>query len=145
MLNSLKTLFGGKDAPARPEYWRSNVALTLMAYQYDLEIHIETEYRYYDYFFRLSPEWKNSEDEGAIQEKLSSILQQIYQEHRQRLQIAEPNDPNYIAIAGMQFQKLNPEEASARPWEMNRPPVWESSACIIVEANGFSKAETEGF
>ena len=51
MLGALKNLFSGKsDTPANT-YWQGTIGLTLMVYKNELETHVQSGIRRYDYFF----------------------------------------------------------------------------------------------
>jgi hypothetical protein len=127
------------------EYWLVSLGLTLMMYDWSLETHVQTQVRNYDYFYKVPTDLRASLTPENWQNRILEIAQSIYYDHRLRLQQAEPNDPNYIAIVNLQYRQLNPQEITDQIWLSAQPPVWENSHCINVSADGYGKANPTDF
>jgi len=138
MFATLKNLLGSKNEPPRDEYWRGNIGLTLMVYHQQLDAHVQSTIRRYDYYFKVAPA-------NGLEERLLGVIQDIYYQHRLHFQQAEPNDVNYIAIVESAFQRLGAAEIAAKPWLNAQKPHWESSHCIAVTPNGFEKETPDSF
>ena len=145
MLGALKNLFSGKsDTPANT-YWQGTIGLTLMVYKNDLETHVQSEIRRYDYFFKLADDVRKSSPPADIEKRLLKAVQDIYLQHRLHFQQAEPNDLNYIAVVETAFRPLIAQEAAAKPWLTARPPHWEQSHCLMILADRFERAAPNTF
>ncbi len=145
MFGSLKNLFGGNDDTPKVEYWIGNIGLTLMTYNYEYEIHVQTDIRRYDYFFKVANELRSSMSAADFEKRLNTVAQEIYHEHRLRFQQAEPDDINYIAIVETAFRQLNQQEITDKIWLSAQPPHWESSHCNTVSADKFEKENPNNF
>ncbi len=145
MFGSLKNLFGGKDETPKIEYWLGNIGLTLMVYNNDLETHLQTDIRRYDYFFKISSDLRSSMSPPDFEKRLQSVAEEIYYGHRLHFQQAEPDDINYIAIVETSFRQLNQQEIADKTWLSAQPPHWESSHCNTVSADKFEKENPNTF
>ena len=69
MLGALKNLFSGKsDTPANT-YWQGTIGLTLMVYKNELETHVQSGIRRYDYFFKLADDVRKSSPSADIEKR----------------------------------------------------------------------------
>jgi hypothetical protein len=138
MFATLKNLLSGKNESPQIEYWRGNIGLTLMVYNQQLEAHVQSTIRPYDYYFKVTPA-------NGQEERLLGVIRDIYHQHRLHFQQAEPNDLNYIAVVESAFQRLSTEEINAKPWLNSQRPHWESSHCVVVTTNSFEKENPASF
>lgn len=74
-----------------------------------------------------------------------NLMVQIYNEHYQAFKLKEPDDPNYIAVVGVEPKILTPDEYSEKPWLNTGKPIWESSHCIFIEENSFRNVDPNVF
>ena len=74
------------------------------------------------------------------------IMLGVYREHNERLQRAEPDDPNYLAPLAVVCRVLTPEEEVGKPWVgAGSPALWEWTPCVVVgEDGGYEKVEVGG-
>jgi hypothetical protein len=122
-------------------YWRGDLRLTLMVYQNELETHVQSNYADYPYFFKVPAALVSD----ALPQRLADVSQQIYYAHRLRLQAAEPNDPNYIAIVDSAFRPLTPDEVTAQSWRQSEMAVWESTNCYAVTEQDYQPLKFSDF
>ena len=145
MFGAIKSLFGGKDSTPVTEYWVGNIGLTLMVYNNDLEAHVQSDIRRYDYFFKAPPQARGPASAENFQKRLLDVTQVIYQEHARLFREREPNDPNYIAVVDSAFRQLSTQDVAAKPWLSAQRPHWEQSHCIALSADAFEKASPNTF
>lgn len=98
--------------------------------------YMESGDREFVYYFAIPDAWASLPDD-VLQERVFAAAEQMYAETNSRLQAAEPSDPNYLLVKSAPMRRLGPDEAAARPWLSNRPPVWDPSACVAVDADGY--------
>jgi hypothetical protein len=145
VLGSLKNLFGGKEETPKIEYWVGNIGLTLMVYRNDLETHVPTDIRRYDYFFKISSDLRSLMSSADFEKRLGNIAEEIYYGHRLHFQQAEPDDINYIAIVEKTFRQLNSQEIADKIWLSAQPPHWENSHCITILTDKFGKENPDTY
>jgi hypothetical protein len=145
MFGSIKNLFGSKEETPGIEYWVGDIGLTLMTYNYEYELHVQTEIRRYAYFFKVLSDLRSSMLPPDFENRLKSVAEEIYYGHRLHFQQAEPDDVNYIAIVETSFRQLNQQEIPDKIWLSAQPPHWESSHCNSVSAETFAKENPETY
>ena len=94
----------------------------------------------YTYFFAVPDAFV-----AGLADSSAGLMQKIYDEHYQLFRIAEPSDPNYIAVVGVEPRLLTPAETAAKPWLEAKIPAWENCICVVVNGEGFEKVEPENF
>jgi hypothetical protein len=145
MFGALKNLLGGEAESAKTEYWVGDIGLTLMVYNNQLETHVQSDIRRYDYFFKAPPGVRGAASATEFQQRLLSVMHAVYQEHGRAFKLREPDDINYIAIVQSAFRELTAQEVASKPWLTARPPHWEQSHCLLLSASGFEKTNTDAF
>lgn len=145
MFTTLKKLFGGANNAPSVEYWAGNIGLTLMMYDNHLGGHVQTNIRRYDYYFKTKPDFQRPASPPDFEKRLEAVINDIYYQHRLRLQQAEPDDVNYIAVVERVFRQLTPNEIAGKPWLTAQKPVWENSHCISLSADSFDKEDANAF
>lgn len=143
MFGALKNIFGGKTETT--EYWTGGIGLTLMVYNNQLDAHVQSDIRRYDYFFKAPPGTRGAASAADFQKRLLAVMHSVYQEHGRHFKLREPDDLNYIAIVDSAFRELSAQEIAAKPWLSARPPHWENSHCIALTADGFAKSDPAAF
>jgi hypothetical protein len=141
MFGAIKNLFGSKNDAPSIEYWQGDIGLTLMVYNNGLETHVQSEIRRYAYYFKVAPDLHLAD----LEKRLNQTMQEVYHQHRLHFQRAEPNDPNYIAIAEAGFRQLTAREITAKPWLSAQRPHWEQSHCLSLSAATFDKVDSATF
>jgi hypothetical protein len=97
--------------------------------------YVESGDRLFVYYFAAPDAWA-SLPEATLQSRAFAVAERMYSETNERLRAAEPSDPNYLRAKSTRARVLSAEEASARPWAAAGPPVWDPSACVVVDADG---------
>ena len=91
--------------------------------------YVESGDKIYRYFFSTPASWADNAD---YRRRAGQTSVNMYQELANQFRLAEPNDPNYIAVKATAAAILTAAEIAANPWREVRPPVWENSPCVIV-------------
>ncbi len=144
MFNSLKNLFGNKEAIIT-EYWWCKVDLTLMSYDNASEKHLPGDIRQYDYFCKNQSDIRISNGEAKFKLRIKEVLEDIYIGHRNHFKQAEPNDTSFIAIVKIEERKLNDNEIAEKVWMKGRLPHWENSHCIQLLVDAYEKVNPNTF
>ena len=145
MFETLRNLFRGKAEEPSTEYWLGDIGLTLMVYENNLEAHVQSDIRRYDYFFRVPSTLRASISAADFEKRLNGAIGEVYLQHRLHFQRAEPNDPNYIAVVEAGYRQLSAPEIAAKPWLAAQRPHWEQSNCLALSATGHEKVEPSNF
>ncbi|HVF99539.1 MAG TPA: hypothetical protein VND68_06855 [Chloroflexia bacterium] len=119
---------------------------TLMAWVYDLEVHVQSGDRESTFYFSVPDSWA-SEPDNQLQLRVYETMQQMYSDLNARLHAAEPNDLGYLLAKSTRATPLTPEELAARPWlQAPAPAIWEWTPCVVVAEDGtYTKVAPEEF
>ncbi len=145
MFTTLKNLFGGANESPSVDYWTGKIGLTLMMYDNQLDAHVQTDIRRYDYFFKTKPGFRRPASLPDFEKQLGVVVHDVYRQHRLHFQQAEPDDVNYIAVVESVFRQLNKNEIAEKPWMSAQKPHWENSHCISLSADNFEKEDPNTF
>jgi hypothetical protein len=106
---------------------------TLMAWDNDLQFHVQSGDRLSTFYFRASEAWAALSD-TELQQKVFAVAQQMYVDLNAGFRAAEPDDISYMLVKGTQAQKLDADAARAKPWlTAPNPAVWEPTPCVVVD------------
>jgi hypothetical protein len=97
--------------------------------------YVESGDRSFGYYYAVPDRWADLPD-LELQKRAYEVATRIYEEHARRFRAAEPNDLNYLLVKRTRTRKLADDEALAWPWLKASPPVWESTPCFVVHADG---------
>ncbi|MGA7730473.1 MAG: hypothetical protein WCD37_04275 [Chloroflexia bacterium] len=119
---------------------------TLMRLDSYFGVHVQSGERHSTYYFRVPDGWADLES-GELEGRVMGVMLGVYREHNERLQRAEPDDPNYLAPLGVACRVLTPEEEVGKPWvAAGSPALWEWTPCVVVgEDGGYEKVEVGEF
>jgi hypothetical protein len=119
---------------------------TLMAWDNDLQIHVQSGDHHSTFYFRLPDAWTTLSDDD-LQGKIFAVAQQMYVDLNAGFRAAEPNDISYMLVKETQAQRLAAAAAEAKPWlTAPNPAVWEQTPCVVVEdAGSYTKVPRDGF
>ena len=99
------------------------------------EAYFPNEARQFTYYFRVPAAWVA--DAPALAQRVNRVAQAMYRDLAADFRAAEPNDLSYIVVLGTTPRVLTPAEVAAAPWlGPPRPPVWEPTNCVVVQADG---------
>ncbi len=113
----------------------ASLGITLMRFDPYLEAHVQSGERKYSYYFQVPDDWA-ALDPADLRSWVLPVANAIYREHGARLREAEPNDLSYLAVISAEARLLSEQESQPRPWLSSPTPVWESSCCAVVKADG---------
>ncbi len=109
-------------------------SVTLITPQ-DGEEYVPNEARQFTYYFRVPTAWVA--DAADLAQRVNRVAQAMYRDLAAGFRAAEPNDLSYIAVLGTTPRILTPADVAAAPWlGPPRPPVWEPTNCVVVQADG---------
>jgi hypothetical protein len=119
---------------------------TLMMWTDYLETHVQAGERHSTYYFKVPDGWAD-QPVDYLEAQVLEVMREIYREHNERLQQAEPSDINYLAPLAVACRVLAPEEEGAKPWlTVGSPSIWEWTPCVVVGEDGsFEKVEPGEF
>ena len=119
---------------------------TLMAWDNDLQFHVQSGDHHSTFYFRLPDAWAALSD-AELQQKIFAVAQQMYVDLNAGFQAAEPDDISYMLVKQTQAQKLDAGAAQAKSWlTAPNPAVWESTPCVVVNDDGsYSKVARDAF
>jgi hypothetical protein len=119
---------------------------TLMAWDNDLQFHVQSGDHQSTFYFRLPDGWAALSDE-ELQQKIFAVAQQMYVDLNAGFRAAEPDDISYMLIKGAHAQRLDAAAAEAKPWHAApNPAAWESTPCVVVNDDGsYSKVARDAF
>jgi hypothetical protein len=119
---------------------------TLMAWDNDLQFHVQSGDHHSTFFFRGPDAWRTLSDE-VLQAKIFAVAQQMYVDLNAGFRAAEPDDISYMLVKATQGQLLDAAGVAAKPWlAAPNPAVWESTPCVVVNDDGsYAKVPRDGF
>lgn len=119
---------------------------TLMAWDNDLETHVQSGDHHSTFYFRLPDAWAALSD-AELQQKIFAVAQQMYVDLNAGFRAAEPDDISYMLVKSTQAQKLDAAAAQAKPWlTAPNPAVWEQTPCVVVNDDGsYQKVARDAF
>ena len=84
------------------------------------------------YFFSVPASWRDADYQTLAWQTAAKMYRDLYDHFRR----VEPNDPNYIGLKRTAARVLTAAEIAAKPWRQTVPAIWETSPCVVVDANG---------
>jgi hypothetical protein len=119
---------------------------TLMAWDNDLESHVQSGDRHSTFYFRVPDAWAALSD-AELQQKIFAVAQQMYLDLNAGFRAAEPDDISYMLVKSTQAQRLDADAAQAKPWlTAPNPAVWEPTPCVVVNDDGsYRKVARDAF
>lgn len=109
---------------------------TLMAYAYDLEVHVQSGDRESTFYFSVPDSWLEGSDTG-LQGRVYSTMQQMYSDLNAHFRQVEPDDLGYLLAKSTTATPLTPEETARKPWlRAPAPAIWEWTPCVVVSEDG---------
>jgi hypothetical protein len=119
---------------------------TLMAWDNDLQFHVQSGDHHSTFYFRLPDAWAILSDDD-LHGKIFAVAQQMYVDLNAGFRAAEPDDISYMLLKGTQVQRLDAAAAQAKPWlTAPNPAVWEQTPCVVVDDDGaYTKAPRDEF
>ena len=119
---------------------------TLMAWNNDLEAHVQSGDRHSTYYLSVPDSWA-ALSPYELKTKVMDVFRDIYYDFNAHFRVVEPDDINYLAPLDVNPRVLTPEEIKAAPWLTARTPsVWEWTPCVVVDDAGkYTKVERADF
>src|ERR1700681_427679 len=119
---------------------------TLMAWDDDLQFHVQSGDHHSTFYFRLPDTWAALSD-GDLQGKIFAVAQQMYVDLNAGFRAAEPDDISYMLVKATQAQLLDAAAAEVKPWlTAPNPAVWEQTPCVVVDDDGsYTKVARDEF
>ncbi|GEM_PF-4861535 len=109
------------------QYCTVAVTDTLMAWQNDLEMHVQSGDHHSTFYFRLPDAWAALAGD-ELQRKIFAVAQKMYVDLNEGFRAAEPDDISYMMVKGTLAQRLDDAAAAAKPWlTAPNPAVWEQT------------------
>jgi hypothetical protein len=119
---------------------------TLMAWDDQLGIHVQSGDHHSEFFFRLPHAWDALSD-AELEPKIFGVAQKMYDDLNAGFRAAEPNDISFMMVKSTEPMRLIDEVAAIKPW-MNapNPAVWERTPCVVVNDDGsYAKVARDAF
>lgn len=121
---------------AMPHYCTVAFTDTLMAWNNDLEAHVESGDRHSTFYFRIPDGWAALPDD-ELQKKIFAVAQQMYADLNAGFRAAEPNDISYMLVKATHADVLDAGAVGTKPWlNAPNPAVWEPTPCVAVDDGG---------
>jgi hypothetical protein len=119
---------------------------TLMAWDNDLGIHVQSGDRQSSFYFRVPAGWAALPD-PELQHKIFAVAQEMYADLNAGFRAAEPSDISYMLVKATHAHILDAAMVATRPWlQAPNPAVWEPTPCVTVGDDGsYSKVPRENF
>jgi hypothetical protein len=119
---------------------------TLMAWDNDLQFHVQSGDHHSTFYFRLPAAWATQPD-AELQQNIFAVAKQMYVDLNAGFRAAEPDDISYMLVKDTHAQKLDDAAAEAKPWlAAPNPAAWESTPCVVVNDDGsYSKVARDAF
>ena len=109
---------------------------TLMAWNNDLGIHVQSGDHHSTFYFRCPDAWSALPD-VELQRNVFAVAQQMYVDLNAGFRAAEPDDISYMLVKSTQAQPLDAAASGAKPWlAAPNPAVWERTPCVVVDGDG---------
>lgn len=118
--------------------------VTLMQYDNSLEIHVQSGDKDFQYYFYVPAVMTQSDAE--LQAAVFAAARKMYDDLNAHFRLAEPSDMGYLLVKSTHARRLSEEELDAKIWRQARPPVWESTPCVVMREDGaYAKVSYELF
>jgi hypothetical protein len=119
---------------------------TLMAWAYDLEVHVQSGDRESTFYFSVPDAWVAGPD-AQLQTRVYETMQQMYADLNAHFRAVEPDDLGYLLAKSTRATSLTPEEIAAQPWlQAPAPAIWEWTPCVVVSEDGsYTKVSPQEF
>ena len=109
---------------------------TLMAWDNDLGIHVQSGDHHSTFYFRVPDAWGTLPD-VEFQQHVFAVAQKMYVDLNAGFRAAEPDDISYMLVKATQAERLDAAAAEGKPWlAAPNPAVWERTPCVAVDADG---------
>jgi hypothetical protein len=109
---------------------------TLMAWNNDLGIHVQSGDHHSTFYFRVPDAWGALPD-AELEQHVFAVAQKMYVDLNAGFRAAEPDDISYMLVKATQAQRLDAGAAAATPWvQAPNPAVWEPTPCVVVDDDG---------
>ena len=119
-----------------PHYCTVAFTDTLMAWDNDLEAHVQSGDRHSTFYFRIPDGWAALPDDD-LQKKIFAVAQQMYADLNAGFRAAEPNDISYMLVKATHAHVLDAAAVGTKPWlSAPNPAVWEPTPCVAVDDAG---------